>query len=70
MMSEPLRITIDDVRRAGHCVRGARRWFEAHDLDFRTFLKEGLPAQAFLDTEDALGIQVVERTIERAGHGG
>jgi hypothetical protein len=60
-----LLITIDDVRRAGHCVAGIRRWFETHQLDFRDFLRNGIPAEKMLATGDGQGQQVVERTIER-----
>lgn len=53
-------ITIGDVRRAGHCVSGTRRWFEAHNLDFKQFLTSGIRASEMAGTGDALGIRVVE----------
>lgn len=59
--NDDLVITIDDVMAAGHCARGARRWFETYGLDFRRFLKEGIPAKDMAATGDALGIDVVER---------
>jgi hypothetical protein len=58
-------ITITDIRAAGHCARGARRWFEEHGIDFRRVVREGIPASELLATGDAIGIQVVERTLER-----
>ena len=58
-------VTIDDVRKAGLCVRGARRWFELHDLDFNGFVKEGLPASVLLATRDAMAETVVARKQER-----
>lgn len=64
MSDEPV-ITITDVRRAGHCVSGARAWFERHGLDFRAFLRDGIPAADMLATGDGQGIQVVERTRAR-----
>lgn len=71
-MTEPVDplVTIDDIRRAGHCPRGAKAWFEAHGLDFRTFVKPverggGLPASVLLATGDALAEQVVRRKRER-----
>lgn len=67
---DDLVITITDVRRAGHCVSGARRWFERHGLDFRHFLKHGIPAADMLATGDAQGRQVVERTVARRAEGG
>ncbi len=59
-------ITINDVRAAGHCVRGARDWFERHGLDFRDFLKSGISEEAFLASGDALAARVVEMKKARA----
>lgn len=58
-------ITIDDIRKAGHCARGAKNWFDQYGLDFRDFLKNGITATQMLDTGDAQGAQVVTRKIER-----
>ena len=54
-------VTIDDVRAAGLCVNGTRVWFARHDLDFRTFLREGCAAETLLATGDAMALRVVER---------
>lgn len=59
------RITIDDIRKAGHCVRGAGAWFARHDMDFRSFLKNGVPESEFLEKGDALAQQVVDRKRKR-----
>ena len=64
-MTDDLRITMDDCVKAGHCPSGVRRWFGEQGLDFRAFMKGGIPAQDMLDTGDARGINVVRRTIER-----
>ena len=58
-------ITIDDVRKAGHCAKGARRWCEDHGFNFREFLKSGLPESVVAETNDAFGLQVIERKHER-----
>lgn len=55
-----MRVTIDDVRAAGHCVRGAKDWFERHGLDFRAFLREGIDEAEFLAKGDGLATRVVE----------
>jgi len=55
-----LRITIDHVRAAGLCVNGSRAWFARHDLDFRSFLREGLSAEELLATGDAMALRVVQ----------
>jgi hypothetical protein len=62
-------ITIDDVRSAGHCARGARQWFDGHGLDFRAFLHNGIPARQVLAIGDGLADQVIARTLERRGNG-
>jgi hypothetical protein len=58
-------VTIDDVMANGHCARGTRRWFERYGLDFRSFLKNGIPADQFLATNDGLAIAIVKRKLER-----
>lgn len=65
-MTEP-RITIDDVVAAGHCVRGAKAWFEQHGFNFRQFLNEGATEAELLATGDALAEQVIERKRARRG---
>lgn len=63
--SEP--VTIQDIRQAGHCVRGAKTWFEAHGLDFPKFLREGMSEGELLATGDALAAEVIRKKHERHG---
>lgn len=72
MTDEPYNpiIRIDDIRLAGHCVRGAGKWFERHGLNFREFIKNGLPADQFIAAGDALAQRVVDRKKEREKIGG
>ncbi|MCR6497102.1 hypothetical protein LJB71_14800 [Thermomonas sp. S9] len=65
-MSQDVTVTIAHVRAAGMCVHGARTWFARHGLDFRAFLREGIPAQVMLATGDAMALRVVE--VARQGH--
>lgn len=58
-MSTSTVITIDHVRAVGLCVNGTRTWFARHDLDFRTFLREGCDAETLLATGDAMAQRVV-----------
>jgi hypothetical protein len=58
-------ITINDVRKAGHCVSGARRWFELHGFDFRAFVRDGLSEETLLATGDAMAIRVIRMKKER-----
>lgn len=60
-------ITITDVRNAGHCVRGAKVWFNGQGLDFRAFLKNGIAEEDFLATGDGLAIEIVKHKQRRTG---
>ena len=64
-----VRATIQDVRNAGYCASGARRWFEAYDLNFRAFLSDGIDAEILRGTGDALGIRVANVAEERMTDG-
>lgn len=64
--TEPI-VNINDVRAAGFCASGARRWFETWGFDFRKFLREGIPASTLLQTEDAFALRVVKRKAESNG---
>lgn len=59
-------ITIDHVRAVGLCVNGTRVWFARHELDFRTFLREGCDADTLLATGDAMAQRVVEHARNRS----
>ena len=52
-------ITITDVRRI-ICVNGARKWSKGQDIDFRAFIRDGLPASELLGRGDDA---MVERVI-------
>lgn len=64
-MTEGANITIADVRYAGYCSSGARRWFKSYGLDFRDFVENGINEAAFLATGDALAQRVVDVKRER-----
>lgn len=38
-------VTIQDIRDAGFCARGAREWARRHNYDFRDFLQHGMPIE-------------------------
>jgi hypothetical protein len=58
-------ITITDVRRAGYCASGAKRWFTDNGFDFRDVLKNGVSAEAMLATGDAMALRVVAGVLRR-----
>lgn len=61
------RITVDDVRLAGYCAVGAKKWFRAYSLDFQSFLKTGIETEKFLATGDAIAEHIVRSKRERLG---
>lgn len=61
----PLIVTLADLRALTWCTRGARAFAERHGLDWERFVREGLPAQALIDTDDALARALVERARAR-----
>jgi len=48
-----------------YCNRGTRVFFDRHGLDWRRFVFEGLPAEEFERTGDAMALAVVEAAKER-----
>jgi hypothetical protein len=59
------KITIDDVRRAGHCVAGARDWFGRHGLDFHDFIRNGIEEKRFLAAGDVIAAEIVKAKRDR-----
>lgn len=62
-------ITISDVRKAGYCVSGARRWWPAqsYEMSFADFLKTGMDSEDFLAGGDELAAITVQKKVERDG---
>lgn len=46
-------LTVEDCIRAGFCVKGQVRFCQAHGIDYRTFVREGLPFDRLSHIEDA-----------------
>lgn len=68
------RITIEDIRRAGYCTRGARRWFSDNGLDFAASLRkneaghyQGTPRAVFLATGCPMALDIVAKKDARNG---
>lgn len=53
-------VRMEHVRAARMCSRGARAFFARHNLDWQTFIKDGLPAEVIAATGDGMALQVVE----------
>lgn len=58
-------VTMGDVRARGWCVSGAREFGKRYSLDWRTFLREGLPCEVMLATGDDLARQLVDDVRNR-----
>ena len=58
-------VTVSDLRKGGYCVSGAKRWFEAHDLDFRDFVKNGIDAEVVRPIGDPMSQRCIEIAEER-----
>jgi hypothetical protein len=61
-------VTMQDVRAARQCSRGARAFFARHGLDWSRFLREGLPVEQVEATGDAMALKVC--AVARERHGG
>lgn len=55
-----MRIYMSDIRKAKMCSSGTRAFFLRQGWDWQDFLKNGRDAQDFIDTNDAMALQVVE----------
>jgi hypothetical protein len=65
-----VRVTIEDVRRAGYCGSGTRVWFKQHSFDLMKFLREGIPAEQFEATGDQFALNLVRLARERSDRSG
>lgn len=44
----------------GFCLPKTREWFKRHGLDFRAFVRNGIPSEQLLATGDGMAIAMVE----------
>lgn len=63
---DDLIVTVEHLRKAGLCSRGARQWFAYTGLDYADFLKNGIPASRVEATNDALGMRVLKIARDEA----
>jgi hypothetical protein len=59
-VTTPVVVTVSHLRLSRMCCRGARAWFIEHGLDWTKFVNEGLPAEQFEATGDAMALKLVE----------
>jgi len=54
-------ITTEHLRNIdGFCVAGAKTFGELYGMDFKRFVREGIPAAELIKTGDALALKMVE----------
>ncbi len=53
-------VRVKHLRTAKICANGAQTWWEREGLDWRDFVKNGIPAQRLLDTADPRALRVVD----------
>lgn len=47
-------------KRQGFCRSGARNWFRSNGIDWRSFVKDGVPAETLEATGDGLALALVK----------
>lgn len=59
-MTNEVIVNMSHVRQCKMCSRGARTFFERHNLDWNKFLEEGLPVSIIEATGDAMALEVAK----------
>ncbi len=62
----PLRVTVQDLRRARYCLAGARPWFRRHGFDWQDFLTHGIAAERLMAADATLARPVIRAAEARA----
>lgn len=63
-----MKITVQDALDVGICTKGQRRFFTAHGLDYRRFVREGFDLSEFGDIEDDKLALVVAHVRKKEGN--
>lgn len=63
-------IKVEDMAARGYCLAGQKRFCEANGIDFRDYVRNGIPASRLLATGDAMAIEAVVNRIQEASTGG
>ena len=53
-------VRMEHVRASKMCSRGARAFFKRHNLDWNTFIRDGIPVEQIEATGDAMALKVAE----------
>ena len=60
-----MKATIQDAVDIGFCAKGVRKWFTASGLDFRDFVRHGIPVEQLEATGDARALAVAAQARKR-----
>ena len=60
MSEDQVRVTIADLREVKYCANGSKTFFTRYGLDWRSFVKNGIPASELEATGDAMAIKLCE----------
>lgn len=58
-------LTVGDVQSSGYCVRGTRRWCLNNGIDFKKFVREGLPIEELEHIDDEILRIVIAKKLEK-----
>jgi hypothetical protein len=53
-------VSMRDARELKYCVKGVKKFFEAHNLDFQGFIKNGIDCKLLTGTGDAMAYRLVD----------
>lgn len=54
------------MREVRYCAKGVRKFFSDRGLDFRVFLRDGIPAEQLEATGDSMAQKVVDHARQEA----
>lgn len=58
-------VTYADIKACKFCSKGARAWFKEKKLNYLDFVKNGIDAAIFIETNDPFALRAVEQAKRR-----
>lgn len=62
---EDFLVTVHDCRKLGYCMKAVRPWMTKQGLDFREFVRTGIPASKLHATNNAYAEDVIRQARKR-----
>lgn len=64
------RVYVRHLRSAGYClIPGGREWFEHHNLDWRSFIKNGIELETLQRIDDVMCQRVCREALKEYDNG-